>query len=78
MAAKAPSFAGWSKSTGSASGSGWPTRTDVEFKRAAIPPEFYPPGGSAEESWRTLFYANLVSSFITEILADDGSNEGQF
>ena len=50
----------------------------VEFKRAEIPAEFYPPGGSAEESWRTLFYANLVSSFITEILADDGSNEGNF
>jgi predicted dehydrogenase len=50
----------------------------VEFKRAEIPAEFYPPGGSASESWRTLFYANLVSSFITEILADDGSNEGNF
>ena len=50
----------------------------VEFKRAEIPAEFYPPGGSAEESWRTLFYANLVSSFITEILADDASNEGNF
>ena len=50
----------------------------VEFKRAEIPAEFYPPGGSAAESWRTLFYANLVSSFITEILADDGSNEGNF
>ena len=40
--------------------------------------EFYPPGGSPSESWRTLFYANLVSSFITEILADDDANEGNF
>ena len=50
----------------------------VEFKRAEIPKAFYPPGGSAGESWRTLFYANLVSSFITEILAGDTSNEGNF
>lgn len=50
----------------------------VEFTRAEVPAEFYPPGGSSEESWRTLFYANLVSSFIGEILADDAANEGNF
>lgn len=50
----------------------------VEFKRAEVPAEFYPPGGSPQESWRTLFYANLVSSFITEILAGDDTNEGNF
>jgi predicted dehydrogenase len=50
----------------------------VEFTRAEVPAEFYPPGGSSEESWRTLFYANLVSSFIGEILADDAFNEGNF
>ena len=43
-----------------------------------MPAEFYPPGGSASEHWRTLFYANLVSSFIGEILAGDDSNEGSF
>ena len=43
-----------------------------------MPAEFYPPGGSASEHWRTLFYANLVSSFIGEILADDDTNEGNF
>jgi len=50
----------------------------VEFRRVDVPAEFYPPGGSAEESWRTLFYANLVSSFIGEILSDDDANEGNF
>ena len=50
----------------------------VEFTRVEVPQEFYPPGGSPSESWRSLFYANLVSSFIGEILADDDSNEGNF
>ncbi len=50
----------------------------VEFTRAEVPQEFYPPGGSAEEHWRTLFYANLCSSFVGEILADDDANEGNF
>jgi predicted dehydrogenase len=50
----------------------------VEFKRAEVPPHFYPPGGTPRELWRTLFYANLVSSFLTEILSEDGANEGNF
>ena len=50
----------------------------VEFTRAEVPAEFYPPGGSASEHWRTLFYANLISSFVGEILADDDTNEGNF
>ncbi len=51
---------------------------DVEFKELTVPPEFYPPGGSKEESWRTLFYANLTASFITEILSESDENEGSF
>ncbi|MEO7964940.1 MAG: Gfo/Idh/MocA family oxidoreductase, partial [Gemmatimonadaceae bacterium] len=51
---------------------------DVEFKELTVPQEFYPPGGSKEESWRTLFYANLTASFITEILSDSDDNEGSF
>lgn len=51
---------------------------DVEFKEIPVPPEFYPPGGSREESWRTLFYANLTASFIGEILSGDDRNEGDF
>ena len=50
----------------------------VEFREIPVPERFYPPGGSKHESWRTLFYANLVSSFISEILSDGPENEGNF
>ncbi len=50
----------------------------VEFRDLDVPDRFYPPGGSSQESWRSLFYANLVSSFVTEILAEDEVNEGNF
>jgi predicted dehydrogenase len=54
------------------------TPEDVEFRDLPIPDRFYPPGGSARESWRTLFYANLIASFMTEILSDSPENEGNF
>jgi len=54
------------------------TKNQVEFERVEVPERCYPPGGSPRELWRTLFYANLVSSFITEILSDDDANEGNF
>ncbi|MEO7362927.1 MAG: Gfo/Idh/MocA family oxidoreductase, partial [Gemmatimonadaceae bacterium] len=54
------------------------TEHQVEFRELEIPERFYPPGGSRTESWRSSFYANLVSSFITEILSDDETNEGNF
>ena len=54
------------------------TAEQVEFREMDVPARFYPPGGSREESWRSLFYANLVSSFITEILSDDAANQGNF
>ncbi len=50
----------------------------VEFRELDIPAHCYPPGGSRAESWRTLFYANLVSSFVSEILSDDPVSEGDF
>jgi predicted dehydrogenase len=50
----------------------------VEFEELTVPERFYPPGGTPRESWRTLFYANLISSFITELLADDDRNEADF
>jgi len=50
----------------------------VEFRELDVPQHFYPPGGSKHESWRSLFYANLVSSFISEILSDGPENEGNF
>jgi predicted dehydrogenase len=54
------------------------TPDQVEFRELEIPARCYPPGGTRQESWRTLFYANLVSSFIGEIVSGDGSNEGDF
>ena len=50
----------------------------VEFEPMTVPERFYPPGGNARESWRTLFYANLVSSFISELLSGDDRNEADF
>ena len=50
----------------------------VEFKVVKIPKHLYPPGGTDRESWRTLFYANLISNFVSEILSDDDKNEGDF
>ncbi len=54
------------------------TADQVEFRQLEIPAHCYPPGGSPKESWRTLFYANLVSSFITEIVSGGPENEGDF
>jgi predicted dehydrogenase len=51
---------------------------DVEFRDVVVPERFYPPGGNSRESWRTLFYANLISSFIGEIRGDLEGNEGDF
>jgi predicted dehydrogenase len=50
----------------------------VEFDELTVPDRFYPPGGSPTESWRTLFYANLISSFITEVASGDERNEADF
>jgi len=54
------------------------TPDQVEFRELEIPVRCYPPGGTRQESWRTLFYANLISSFIGEILSGDEANEGDF
>ena len=54
------------------------TADQVEFRELEIPARFYPPGGSSTESWRSLFYANLISSFISEIRSDGPENEGNF
>ncbi len=50
----------------------------VEFRPLEIPSRFYPTGGSPRESWRSLFYANLTHSFISEIRGDAAGNEGNF
>jgi predicted dehydrogenase len=54
------------------------TPDQVEFRDLPVPERFYPVGGSPRESWRTLFYANLISSFIGEIRGDVEGNEGDF
>ena len=54
------------------------TADQVEFREIEVPERFYPPGGSNRESWRSLFYANLIHSFISEILSDEPANEGNF
>jgi predicted dehydrogenase len=51
---------------------------DVEFREVEVPPSYYPPGGSPRESWRTLYYANLTSNFISEVLGEIDGNEGNF
>jgi predicted dehydrogenase len=50
----------------------------VEFREIEVPARCYPPGGTPHESWRTLCYANLISSFIGDILSGDDANEGDF
>ncbi len=54
------------------------TADQVEFRPVVVPPEFYPPGGSPRETWRTLFYANLTASLITELRDASLPNEGDF
>jgi predicted dehydrogenase len=54
------------------------TPNKVEFRDLAVPERFYPPNGNPRESWRTLFYANLIASFIGEIRGEVEGNEGDF
>ncbi len=54
------------------------TPDGVEFKQMEIPQRFYPTGGHARESWRSLFYANLIKDFIDEILEGGERNQGNF
>jgi len=54
------------------------TPDQVEFREVEVPARCYPSGGTRRESWRTLFYANLINSFIGEILRADEANEGDF
>jgi predicted dehydrogenase len=54
------------------------TPDDVEFKELEIPQRFYPAGGHPRESWRSLFYANLIKDFIDEILDGGERNQGNF
>jgi predicted dehydrogenase len=51
---------------------------DVEFREVEVPQSYYPAGGSPRESWRTLYYANLVANFAGEVLGEIDGNEGNF
>jgi predicted dehydrogenase len=50
----------------------------VEFREVTIPDRFYPADGHPRESWRSLFYANLIKNFIDEIVSGDAQNQGSF
>ncbi len=50
----------------------------VEFDQVEVPQRFYPPGGHPRESWRSLFYANLVRDFVDEIIEGSERNQGNF
>jgi predicted dehydrogenase len=54
------------------------TPDDVEFRELEIPQHFYPAGGHPRESWRSLFYANLIKDFIDEIQEGGERNQGNF
>ena len=54
------------------------TPDSVEFKQVEIPQRFYPTGGHPRESWRSLFYANLIKDFIDEIIEGGDRNQGNF
>ena len=51
---------------------------EVEFREIEVPADYYPPGGSRRESWRTLYYANLTANFASEVLGELPGNEGNF
>jgi len=54
------------------------TPDSVEFKQVEIPQRFYPTGGHPRESWRSLFYANLIHDFIDESIEGGERNQGNF
>ncbi|HYC50881.1 MAG TPA: Gfo/Idh/MocA family oxidoreductase [Gemmatimonadaceae bacterium] len=54
------------------------TAGEVEFREIDVPERFYPVGGTKRESWRSLFYANLINSFLTEIIDGGEENAGNF
>lgn len=50
----------------------------VEFEPMPVPADCYPAGGAPTESWRTLFYANLIKDFLDELTGVVAKNEGNF
>jgi predicted dehydrogenase len=50
----------------------------VEFVDVEVPDRLFPPGGTVNEPWPTLYYSNLTANFVDEILDGTGKNEGNF
>ncbi|MCU0623841.1 MAG: Gfo/Idh/MocA family oxidoreductase, partial [Gemmatimonadaceae bacterium] len=50
----------------------------VEFEQLPVPADCYPAGGTPTESWRTLFYANLIRDFVDELTGVAPRNHGNF
>lgn len=53
-------------------------KDSVEFTERDIPAQYFPPNGSSNEPWPSLFYANLVHNFADEILSGGDENQGNF
>lgn len=50
----------------------------VEFVEREIPERYFAPGAQPDDHWSTAFYGNLVHNFLEEIVAADGTNQGDF
>jgi predicted dehydrogenase len=50
----------------------------VEFVDVEVPERLFPPGGTVNEAWPTLYYSNLTANFVDEILDGGDKNEGSF
>jgi predicted dehydrogenase len=50
----------------------------VEFVDVAVPQRLFPPGGTVNEPWPSLYYSNLTANFVDEILDGGEKNEGNF
>jgi predicted dehydrogenase len=50
----------------------------VEFVDLEVPERLFPPGGTVNEAWPTLYYSNLTANFVDEILDGGDKNEGNF
>ena len=50
----------------------------VEFVDVEVPQRLFPPGGTVNEPWPSLYYSNLTANFVDEILDGGETNEGNF
>ena len=50
----------------------------VEFVEVEVPASYFPVGYKKGESWRSLFYANLIKDFVDEIVEGGERSQGGF